>query len=134
MVYSQTRFLTNSVDMPFLFVITGLICVLKWPIWLENMVVITECSLTAEFVITEFDCTTFSHAKVHLFFIRLTSSLNWLTRTWYILICSLISCCVKQFLMAWRSSNSGFLNRCAVISFQVCRKFLLVLNFQLHWE
>ncbi len=38
------------------FVLTGAICVLKCPIWLKNLLVITECSLTTEFVITEFHC------------------------------------------------------------------------------
>ncbi len=41
---------------PFLFVITGLIYVIKWPIWLKQLFVITECSLTTEFIITEFYC------------------------------------------------------------------------------
>ncbi len=34
------------------FVIIGLICVLKWPIWLQK----TTCSLITEFVITDFHC------------------------------------------------------------------------------
>ncbi len=41
----------NSVitNRPFLFVITGLICVVKGPIYPKNLLVITECSLTTEF-------------------------------------------------------------------------------------
>ncbi len=38
------------------FVITGLICVLNWPISLKNPFVITGCLLTTELVINEFHC------------------------------------------------------------------------------
>ncbi len=38
------------------FVITWLICALKWPICPKNLFVITKCSLTTEFVITKFHC------------------------------------------------------------------------------
>ncbi len=33
---------------------TGLICLVKWPIWPKKLFVIAECSLTTEFILTEF--------------------------------------------------------------------------------
>ncbi len=54
--YSQTWLKRTARDRPFLFVITGLISALKLPIWPGNSFVITECSLTTELVITEFQC------------------------------------------------------------------------------
>ncbi len=57
--YGESRSKRASRDRPFYslmpgFVITGLICVLKWSIWLQFFFVITECLLTTEFVITAF--------------------------------------------------------------------------------
>ncbi len=43
--YSQIRLQQTVCDRPFSFVITGLICVLKWQIGPKNLIVITECSL-----------------------------------------------------------------------------------------
>jgi hypothetical protein len=50
--------ITNSLGRTiFVFFITWLISVLKWPIWLQKPSVMTECSLTTEFVIIKFHCT-----------------------------------------------------------------------------
>ncbi len=38
------------------FVITVLICVLKWSIWIKHQFVITECSLIIECIITDILC------------------------------------------------------------------------------
>ncbi len=65
--YSSNDIQSNSVitnsSWPAIFVrynrgtlITGLIWVLKWPISPQKLFVITECSLTSEFVITKFYC------------------------------------------------------------------------------
>ncbi len=53
---TRTRLKRTARNQPNLCFITVLICVVKRPICTKKMFVITECSLTTEFVTTEFHC------------------------------------------------------------------------------